>query len=226
MTLQIYVQHHQQAIKSYFSYLKEYTKTSNYRSAYNSLDKATDFKWKAEGSGFGVKLGTGIKLSVHLKKTNSFVTKTSKTSYRDEGKQIKFNENYLQIYRKVQTSVTIEGNSATLVDLSYYQSVPVGQGWNSSRLRQEDEDYLCHRFYGHVNCPIKGPTYTVQACPKSNPIMKWKGLKECLETCQGCRFQECVGDYIVIRNCERRIRNWAYEKCLKALGWMKGLDLS
>ena len=111
--LKIYVEHYQQAIKSYNFWLIKYTKSSNYNNAYSSLDIGTNFKWSVEGSGYGVTLGTKDELSVQFNKVNRLIAKTSETNYKDQGEKIQFNENFLQIYRKVQTAITIDGNTAT-----------------------------------------------------------------------------------------------------------------
>ena len=117
--LKIYVEHYQQAIKSYNFWLIKYTKSSNYNNAYSSLDIGTNFKWSAEGSGYGVTLGTKDELSVQFNKVNRLIAKTSETNYKDQGEKIQFNENFLQIYRKVQTAITIDGNTATHVSIVY-----------------------------------------------------------------------------------------------------------
>ena len=75
MILQVYVQHHQQALISHYNWRESYATSSNYRNAYDSLDVGVDFEWKGSASGEGEILGgiigsgniglsLGLKLSV------------------------------------------------------------------------------------------------------------------------------------------------------------------
>ena len=171
VSLKISVEHYQQAIKSHNLWLVKYTKSPNYDNAYNSLDVGTDFKWSAEGSGYEVTLRTKDELSVTFNKVNSLITKTSERNYRDQGGKIQFNTNFLAMFRKIQTAITIDGSTATHVSIQYTHSVPIGQKWNRARLRQEDVNYLCDRFYSGSYCPIKGSTFMVESCPKGNPTI-------------------------------------------------------
>ena len=84
MILQVYVQHHQQALISHYSWRESYTTSSNYRNAYDSLDVGVGFEWKASASGEGsilggiigsgnIGLGLGLKLSVAFRHSLIYV---------------------------------------------------------------------------------------------------------------------------------------------------------
>ena len=70
---------------------------------------------------------------------------------------------------KIITSITIDGQTAKHV--ADYYAMTSTESWPSTKLRQENENYLCDRFYGYVNCPIKGPSFTVESCPKGDPTI-------------------------------------------------------
>ena len=104
VTLKVYVEHHQQALKSASSYVKEITSSESYREAYKSVN--------GSGSVSGSFKLISASAAGAYSEVNSLLTSQSEFSHREEGKEITYNPRYLQISREVTTSITIDGRSA------------------------------------------------------------------------------------------------------------------
>ena len=157
MTIRVYVEHHQRALTSASSYIKEITSSQSYRNAYNSLDVSASIA--GSGSGWGVEFSASA--SAAYGEVNSLITSQSEFSHREAGQTITYNPDYLQISREVSTFVTIDGRTGKVFEKRYVDSTPTP--WSREKLQEESVRYLRNKFHGE-DSKIRGSTYTLQTC--------------------------------------------------------------
>lgn len=158
VVLNVYVEHHQQALTSASSYVKEITASSSYRNEFNSLSTS------ASVSG-GFK-GFSASASASYSEANSLIQARSDSFYREVGTKKTYNTNYLQISREVTTTVTIDGKSSKVFDKKYVDTTPTR--WTTGRLTEESKRYLRNKFYGE-DSKIRGTTYRAETCVEKVP---------------------------------------------------------
>ena len=86
--------------------------------------------------------------STQNEKTNDTETQQSDMSSVQVDSMVKYQPDFLQSFREIRTTVAINGETATMLDRKYVNSIPANQALDSDQLRQKAEDEILYRFEG------------------------------------------------------------------------------
>ena len=91
----------------------------------------------------------GFELSAKLALFLNQVQSSSRSRSETKSDYVTFNTNFLQIIRRVKTTVTINGKSGTMYEEEYVDSVPIRSSESAAQLRRRAENYIRYKgsFY-------------------------------------------------------------------------------
>merc|ERR1712123_382189 len=123
ITLHVFTEFYEQSVHSASPYTKTVRSSSEFKSSLGSLAPSASASYES------------------VKEANKYSETTS-------SEKVEFNTGFLQIIRKIESKLIINGKSVVVIEKEFVDSVPIDQSLSGAQLKKRGEDYMKNRFSG------------------------------------------------------------------------------
>jgi len=148
ITLHVFTEFYEQSVKSASSYTKTVRSSSEFKSSLGSLAVSGSVSASASGGFAGFSAGFSAEASASYASVKESVESSSKYSETISSEKVEFNTGFLQIIRKIETKLIIDGKIGVVIEKEFVDSVPIAQSLSGAQLKKRGEDYMKNRFSG------------------------------------------------------------------------------
>lgn len=136
ITLHVFTEFYEQSVKSASPYTKTVRSSSEFKSSLGSLAPSA-----SASGGYAA-------FSAEASASYESVKEASKYSLTISSEKVEFNTGFLQIIRKIESKLIINGKSVVVIEKEFVDSVPIDQSLSGAQLKKRGEDYMKNRFSG------------------------------------------------------------------------------
>jgi len=138
ITLEVTAEFFEQSVQSKFSYTKRVSSSSEFKKSLQSLEASASLK-----VGYGL---FSAEASASYATVEESVKSGSESNENVEQKETVFKNDFLQILRKIETKLIINGYSAVVIEKELVDSVPIKESLTDEQLYLLAENYMKRTF--------------------------------------------------------------------------------